>query len=371
MIRILFFIEELEAGGAEKVLRDLVNHMDQTRFAVTVQTVWPCEAEKYLRPGIRYKSMYRKKNRLSRLLYRLEAELGLSYPLHIKDDYDIECAYLEMGPTKIMAASTSKKAKKLAWVHCDLRKKLDDPVSFAERAGKWYRRFDEVVCVSEDVRAGFSELFGDSIRTRVLYNVVDDEMIRGRANEALPAGLSPGTPMAATLGRLTHQKGYDLLLGVHERLIKDGVDHDLWIAGEGEDREMLERYIREHSLENTAHLPGFLDNPYPLLAKADLLVCSSRYEGLSTFVTEGLTLGKAIVTTDCTGMRELLGDSAYGLIVDNEEQALYEGMRRMLSDRALREGYAAKAAERGRDFSAQRLTAATEAFFEELTGETT
>ena len=56
MIKILFFIENLSEGGAEKVLRDLVNHMDQEKFDITVQTVWPCDASKYLAPGIHYKS---------------------------------------------------------------------------------------------------------------------------------------------------------------------------------------------------------------------------------------------------------------------------------------------------------------------------
>ena len=131
MIKILFFIEELEAGGAEKVLRDLVNHMDQTKFDITVQTVWPCDASKYLVSGIRYKSTYSAKNRINRLRYRFEAEVGILYHLHIKDDYDIECAYLEMGPTKVIASSTNKKAKKLAWVHCDLTKAVSDPLEYA------------------------------------------------------------------------------------------------------------------------------------------------------------------------------------------------------------------------------------------------
>ncbi len=133
MIKILFFIEELEAGGAEKVLRDLVNHMDQTKFDITIQTVWPCDASKYLVSGIRYKSTYSAKNRINRLRYRFEAEVGILYHLHIKDDYDIECAYLEMGPTKVLASSTNKNAKKLAWVHCDLTKAVANPQGYAKK----------------------------------------------------------------------------------------------------------------------------------------------------------------------------------------------------------------------------------------------
>ena len=86
MIKILFFIETLEGGGAEKVLRDLVNHMDQTIFDITVQTVWPCDSSKLLVPGVRYKTTFREKNKINQQRYRVEAELGILYQLHIKDD---------------------------------------------------------------------------------------------------------------------------------------------------------------------------------------------------------------------------------------------------------------------------------------------
>lgn len=370
MIKILFFIEDLEAGGAEKVLRDLVNHMDQTRFDITVQTVWPGDAEKLLVPGIRYLTIYHKDNCFNRQRYRLEAELGLTYPLHIRDDYDIECAYMEMGTTKIMAASTNKMAKKLAWVHCDLKKKTGDWRAFSKKTSKWYRRFDEVVCVSESVRKNFREIFGDDIKTQVLYNVVDDALIRRRAEEALPSGLQKRKLTVVSLGRLTCEKAYGRLLSVHRRLIEAGLDYDLWIAGEGEDRPKLEQYIRDHHLEDSVRLTGFLDNPYPLLKTADLLVCSSKYEGFSTFVSEGLILGKAFVTTDCSGMRELLGDSEYGLVVDNEEQALLQGMHDLLSDDSLRDHYSEQAKKRGTDFSAAELCAAAENYFMKLAGET-
>ena len=368
MIKILFFIETLKAGGAEKVMIDLVNHMDQTKFDITVQTVWPCDAKKYLAPEIRYRSMYPAKNEANVFRYRAEAETGLAYRLHVKDNYDIECAYLEAGPTKVISASTNRKAKKLAWVHCDLAKKAGNVDAFVAKTGKQYRKFDEILCVSENVLESFERLFGAEVPARVLHNVVEDDVIREKSAAPMPEGLQKRRLTAATLGRLTHQKGYDILLKIHERLVREGFDYDLWIAGEGEDRPGLERYIADRGLADSVRLLGFLDNPYPILAAADLLVCSSRYEGLSTFVTEGLILGKPIVTTDCTGMRELLGDSQHGLITGMTEDALYEGMKTMLQNEALRSDYQKKATKRGLDFSTDRLVRDTEAYFMKLVG---
>lgn len=367
-VKILFFIEELRAGGAEKVLCNLVNEMDQSRFDITVQTLWKADAERYMKPGIRYRYCYADKSRLNSVRSRLEAAAGLTYSMHIKDDYDIEVAYLECGATKIMAASTNRRAKKAAWVHCDLAHKTTDLDSFVRKASTWYKKFDRVVCVSETARDSFARLFGLPDKTQVLYNTVDDATIRSRANEGLPGRIQKRRMTVVSVGRLSEEKRFDRLISAHKKLLLSGLEHDFWILGEGSERGRLEQMITQNGLSDSVKLLGFCDNPYPYMAEADLLVCSSRYEGFSTFVTEGLILGKPIVTTDCSGMHELLSDSEYGLIVENSEEALLSGMRRMLSEPELRQSYANKAAIRGRSFSARQLTEKTEQFFLSLRG---
>lgn len=366
MIRILFFIENLSGGGAEKVLCNLVNEMDLNCFDITVQTLWKADASRYLRPEIRYRYCYAEKTSFNNRRSRLEAALNLTYPLHMKDNYDIEVAYLECGATKILAGSTNRKAKKVAWVHCDLKQKMADPEAFAEKAAPWYRKYDRVVCVSRNVRDSFDQLFGIPEKTCVLYNTVNDEEIRTKAAAQVPDLPEKRRLTAVTLGRLTYQKAYDRLLRVHKALTEQDLAYDLWILGDGDRRQELERYIAENGLTDSVRLLGFRDNPYPFIRAADLLVCSSRYEGFSTFITEGVILGKPIVTTDCTGMRELLGDSEYGLIADNTEEALLAGMRSMLADAKLRQHYAEKSAARGKDFTAKQLADKTERFFMNL-----
>ena len=91
MIKLLFFINTtLSSGGAEKVLRTLVNNMDQSRFDITVITSWPEDGGKYLAPGIHYRSLYPARNQFWRLVSRLEAGLGLTYRMRMAGEYDIE-----------------------------------------------------------------------------------------------------------------------------------------------------------------------------------------------------------------------------------------------------------------------------------------
>ena len=369
MIKILFFIESLAGGGAEKVLRDLVNHMDQTKFDITVQTVFPSAAAADLVPGVRYRTMYARESKANRLRYRAEAESGLAYRLHVRDDYDIECAYLEMGTTKLMAASTNKMAKKLAWVHCDLTRAVSDPAAFAVKTAPWYAKFDQIICVAQSVKVRFDELFSGRFPSTVLYNVIDDAAIRGQSLLPFPVHRVKRRLTVLSVGRFSYPKNFKRLLRTHKRLLEDGLPHDLWILGDGDERPQLEQFVSENGLSDSVWMPGFVENPYPYMREADLLACSSIYEGYSTFMTEAIILGRPVVTTDVSGMRELLGDSEYGLIVDDDDEAFYSGLKRMLADPSMRERYAAKSALRGQDFSAERLTRQNEAYFTKLAGE--
>lgn len=362
VIRIIFFIESLSGGGAEKVLRNLVNAMDQSKFDITVQTLYREDAESCLAPGVHYKYCYPAKSCTNELRMRAEAAAGLTYPLHIKGDYDIEVAYLECGATKIIAGSTNKNALKLAWVHCDLQNRIGDSAAFAAATKKYYAKYDYAVCVSENVRQSFEKLYGSTVHTAVVYNTVDDAEILSKAAEPLPNDVFKRKLTIAAVGRLSAPKNFIRALAAHRRLLDEGVDHDLWIIGEGEERPMLENYIHENNLEESVKLLGFRENPYCLMNAADLLACSSVYEGFSTFVTEGLILGKPIVTTDVSGMRELLGDSEYGLVTANDDEAFYEGVRRMLTEQGLMQAYAKRAKQRGKDFSGVKLARDTEKF---------
>lgn len=369
MINILFFIESLSGGGAEKVLCNLVNAMDKERFSITVQTLYPEAVKEKLAPGIKYKYCYPAKNRMTDLLMRTEAALGLTYPLHIKGGYDIEAAYLECGSTKIMAGSTNKKALKLTWVHCDLKKKAGNVDKFIKSTAVHYRKYDSVVCVSEDVKQSFIEMYGMAEKVGTVYNCYNDTEVVLKAD--MPAfdpifseEMTKKEPVVVAVGRLTAQKGFDRLLRAHKRLTDEGIHHRLRILGEGEERKSLETFIKQNELGDSAALCGFQNNPYPMLKCADLYVCSSLYEGFSTTVVESLILGTPVVTTDCTGMREILGDSEYGLITANDDEAFYEGVKRMLTEPGLLSHYAEQAKLRGKDFKCERLAGETEAFFE-------
>lgn len=364
MIKILFFIETLSGGGAEKVLQNLVNNMDNEKFDITVQTVWKENPEGFLNENIRYKYIYPCYSKSNNYKYRLSVLLRTIYPLHIKDNYDIEVAYLECGATKVISTSTNRKAKKIAWVHCDLSKKMSNINEFKEKSVNWYKKFDKVVCVSGDVEKSFKNIYGNEFDTKVIYNVINDYSIREKANENIEDySFDENFPTIVSVGRLSTQKRFDRLIEAHKALLDEGLLNKLLIIGEGDEKEALEQIIRANGVQQTVTLSGFKSNPYPYIKNADILACSSDYEGFSSFVAEGLILGKAIVTTNCTGMEELLGSSKYGLITEGNAEALSDGIKKLLSDNSLKEEYERNASERGKSFSVEAAVKETEDFF--------
>lgn len=362
MTKLLFYIDTgLTGGGAEKVLCNLVNALDHDRFAVTVVTPFPADRSA-LSPRVNYRALYPAKNTLTRYLYRLESALGTAVR-RLHRDFDLEIAYLECGPTKFLAGSKNA-AKKVAWVHCDLILKADDPAAFAKKTSSWYEKYDHVVCVSESVRESFDKLYNRRFPCSVLYNVNDEAEILRKADAFLPEPSE--IPTLCAVGRLSPEKNFLHLLRALPKLKRDGIPFRLQIIGEGEDRQKLEGYIARHDLGDCVNLLGWQENPYPYLKNADIVVCSSRYEGLSTVVTEALILGRPVVTTPCNGMAELLGDNEYGLIADPDDNGLHRSLRRMLTEPGLREHYAAMSARRGHDFRGAELARKTEHFFTEL-----
>lgn len=369
MINLLFFIEKLSGGGAEKVLRNLVNNMDQSKFNITVQTIDQEEPGEYLVPGIHYKAVNKCRTTLGKKLFsywfRLCAELKLAYPLFVKGDYDIEIAYLETVATKIIAQSTNRKAVKLAWVHCDLSRKQGIQDN-CKKMKKQYQKFDRIMCVSRGVQLGFQKVFGNSFPTEVIYNVVDEYEIVKKADASILTDTVSQDIQMLAIGRLSQEKNFSYLLTTCSLLQKAGYQFQLTILGDGPEKENLEKQINVLQMTDFVKMPGFCNNPYPYMKKADVIVCSSIYEGLSTVVIEALILGKVVVTTPCSGMKELLGNSEYGLIAEDTENGLYDCLEKILNSKSLLFEYTKRAKIRGTYFSKNRVIKETEDLFCEI-----
>lgn len=361
--KVLFLITNLAHGGAERVLVNLANNLDKSKYDVTVMTIFDTGVNKqYLSPEICYRSIFPKMFHGIKYITALLPGY-LLHRLFIREQYDYEVSYLEGPPAKIVSGCTNPNTKKTAWIHIELlndgaftegfRNKEDAIVS--------YNKFDRIVCVSQTVRDCFSKVSGITDKVDVLYNTNETEQIREKAFLPVEGFPFDGVTTICSVAKIEKSKGYDRLLEVHKRLMDEGYLHRVIILGIGSQEGVLTKRAQELGVADSFKLLGFTENPYSYVSRSDLYVCSSHREGFSTAVTEALIVGTPVVSTECSGAKELLGENnEYGIVVENSTEGIYQGMKKMLSDAKLLAHYKEQAKIRGNFFSREKTVRAVE-----------
>lgn len=374
MKKVLFVIHDLGQGGAEKVLVNLVNNMDRTKFDVTVLALFAGGVnEQFLSPQVHYKTSFQKMIPGNSHLMKLLTPRQLHNWL-IKDQYDVEIAYLEGPSARIVSGCPDKRTKKTAWIHIEQKTKKRASQSFRSyrEAMQVYGAFDRIICVSKTVQKDFFSLLPAGSPTEVLYNTNESAQIAKLAKEEVPNGLFVQEEIKLVgVGKLTPTKGFDRLAKIHRRLRDDGYPVHTYILGIGPEETRLRELIKNLEIEESFTLLGYDINPYKYVAHCDLFICASYAEGFSTAATEALIVGTPVCTTEVSGMKEMLGEhNEYGLITKNDEDALYHGIRSLLDNPKLLAYYTKQAALRGKDFSTAETVAGVQNMLLDLCGET-
>lgn len=368
-MKILFFIHDLGQGGAEKVLVNLVNHLDPSKFDISVCALFGGGVnEQFLKEHIHYSSVFPRMIPGNSHLMKLFSPRTL-HKMFVREHYDVEIAYLEGPDARIIGGCPDKNTKKLCWIHSMQLSKEQVSASFRslEEAKKCYSGFDRVVCVSSTVEKQFLEVMPVFGRTCVQYNTNDSETILNQADEPVEEGLFSSTEFKLVgVGKLVPVKAFERLISVTARLRENGIPAHLYLLGQGPEKDRLSVLACDAGIADYVSFLGYQTNPYRYLRQADLFVCSSFSEGFSTATTEALIVGTPVCTTEVSGMREMLGDSKYGLIVENNEEALYQGIKQFLDDPELLAHYRTMARERAFFFSAEHTVLAVEKLLTEL-----
>ena len=373
MKKILFAIPTLGGGGAERVLVNLVNSLDNSKYEITVFALFDGGVNKqYLNSNIRYKSFFKKLFRGNIHLLKLFSS-NLLYKLLIKDEFDIAISYLEGPTTRIISGCPFTRTKLINWVHIEIHDKkmlLQSYRSYSELI-RSYKKFNRTVFVSMTAKIAFDKSFPDiNTNKEVIYNTVDYSKIISIANETISdLEIDNDKINLVSVGRYTHPKGYERLLMIIKELADQKKNVHLYLIGKGELEDEYIKIIKEQNLERYVTLVGFKTNPYKYVKSCDLFVCSSYSEGFSTAVTESLIVGTPVVTTLCSGMEELLGyNNEYGIITDNNDDALYEGIKSLVEDLDLLKKYREKATLRGNQLCNENNTIKVEKLLDNLMG---
>ena len=367
--KILFLIHDLGQGGAEKVLVNLVNNINRNEFDISVTVLFGGGInEQFLKPDIKFKAVWPKMIPGNSKLMKLVSPKQL-HKIVVKENYDIEVSYLEGPSARVISGCQNKNTKLISWIHGEQKslKKVSESFRSKKEAKKCYEKFDQTICVSETVKKDFCKLLNYQRPCCVLYNTVESNKIIEKSKEPVPELESDKFFKLIAVGSLKTIKGYNRLLHIIFRLKQENKKIRLYVLGIGPQEKELKEYVEKKGLKENIIFLGYQTNPYKYVAKSELFVCSSFAEGFSTAATEALIVGTPVCTVNVSGMKEMLGeDNEYGIVTENSEEALYEGIKNIVDDPKKLKHYKRMAQIRGKIFNTQITTEKVEKLFSEL-----
>lgn len=358
--KLLFVIDSLGSGGAEKSLVTLLSMIDYDKYEVDLQLfsmggvfeqflsdqvkvlpkleyftfasrsivsqVLSCDVKKLI-ARVLYSLSLRRKNLTHTdraMFFWQNASECFAKP---RKRYDVVIAYGQGVPTFYVADKITAD-KKVAWVNASLM--------FSGRVKQYnqeyYLKFDLIVPVSNSAKEILANNFPTlKPKMNVVKDILDENFIKLMANKEKSLEIKCDLPVLLTVARLNNRhKGYDITLEVCRILHNRGVAFRWYAIGEGPYRHEMERYIAEHGLQDTFILLGTKANPYPYFKACDLYVQTSRHEGFGLSIAEARILNKPVVTTEFDAVWNQMVQGKNGVVVPQNPEAVADAIEDLL-----------------------------------------
>lgn len=368
-MKVLFLANNLEGGGAERVLVNLLDKFDFTKYSVTLRVLVDEGINKENLPkDICYEYIFKRNFRGLNYLHLLPPKF--IYNKIAKGSFDVIIVYLHGVLTKIVSYAPQTQ-KTIAYLHANMNTSpFMRSFKTLKRKQNCFMTFDAIVSVSKEVQDSFIKQTNIVSKLHIINNTFDLVNIRKLSVEPCDIEIKNEIDVRIiSVGKLNKVKGYLRLLSVVNRLIQENesLRIKLIIVGNGPEEEALKNFVEDNNLKEVVQLIGFDSNPYKYIANSDLFVCASYTEGFSSVVVESIILGVPVITTDCPGMKDILGENnEYGLIVENNTESLFNGLKEMIVNEKLRIHYQKKAVLRSSYFESNRSVKEVEALIKEV-----
>lgn len=359
MKKILFVCYGLGIGGIERCLVNLINELDTQIYKIDVLALNPIydllgeiinnftllDTFKYsMNTTDTYKKYKSEKNCLRKIsnitkyvLFRVINKYGQKpWKLFnkIEKEYDIAVSYSQNGFTPYYVIDKVNATKKYMWYHNGdyegngKKYKLDL---------EYYSKYDNVIAVSTDCKKKLEQYFPNLRKNIIIINnIVDRKRIIKLSNYNENIEIDKNYFSILTVGRLTKEKGTELAVKACKKLIDEGFDVKWYWVGDGNQANYIRNIINELGIEGSFYLLGNKNNPYIYIKKCDIYVQPSKYEAYCTTTNEARILNKPIVTTNVGGMKDQFVDKETALIVNPDEDSIYNAIKILINDEEYR-----------------------------------
>lgn len=344
-IKVLFYHRSMEMGGVERVILDLFQNLPQDLFDITLLlNTFQGELRHEIPPHIRVITVQKGRedmssNKLIKFAQLVKRAIILWYyrknpkalfRKFIKTDFDIEVA---SGYTDFDAVLNSPmKARKIAWFHSDVSYDPDQKRVMSRITS--LKKFDWVIFGSLQTRDVIKELYHiEYPNSCVIYNAIKIDEARKKSLD-FPVSFDQ-RPVFSSMGRLHIRKNYHTLMKVHKRLLDDGFEHSIAVIGGGSEMENLKTQAKDLDVEKSYLLLDSQINPYPYIKNSDYFIFPSESESYPLTIGEVMGLEIPVISTNVGGIPEMIEHNYDGLLVEPNEESIYQGMKLFLTDKTL------------------------------------
>ena len=326
--KILFIIWTFtDGGGSERILSNIVNNINYDDYEVDIL--------EYRNMGKQYPKVnknveilkavtYNKSNLFIKLRNRFRTILVFYMPsllrrFVIKKKYDIEIGFNYLIPQRLV--TKSKNVLKIGWMHGSI-----ENLSFPENK-KYYKlqknifeNLNIVVPISNNTQNSIINLYPQySYKLRKIYNGYDFDKISNSAlGENFKINKKNDEKIIIALGRLDENKNFILLIEALKILKIRNINFKTIILGEGEEKNRILNKINKYQLQDYIKLLGYKNNPYKYINCSDILAVTSKAEGFPTVIAEAMTIGIPFISTDVSGVEELINNGECGIVAKDD-----------------------------------------------------
>lgn len=349
--KILFIMESLRIGGAEKSLLTILNLIDYTKYDVdlflfshTGEFFNMIPKEVNILPEDEKYKIFKENRKKSFIKYIMKLDfksafysicwligvlfsklkkqklyIGWKYVKNlfssIEKEYDTSIAFLERKTIYFNVDKVNSK-NKIGFIHNDY-----SVYPFDKNLDSYYFKcYNKIVTVSEHCKEVLMNIFPEyNEKFLVIKNMISPELIKKLSREKIQSySIDENHINIVSVGRLVEQKGFDRAVLICENLVRKGYKIRWYIVGDGSQRKILSRQIIDKELSENMFLIGADTNPYKWMNIADIYVQPSRFEGYGITAAEAMSLSKAMVVSDIPEFREILKEKALYACNENE-----------------------------------------------------
>ncbi|MGL5050248.1 MAG: glycosyltransferase [Fusobacteriaceae bacterium] len=378
MKKIIIHTGSLKIGGQEKMLSELLKIINLKKYKILLLIEEDCGIkniyEKDIPSSVEYKFLTTEKfmqnlekyknnkNIYSKIIYSILLKFKKKISIKNFKNYinhsDVIIDY-NLGLLRYINKIDLKGKKLVGWSHAGLGGKLKDKKK--EKNRKYY---SDIVTINEEMKKCYSDrLVQYGIKIHKIHNFLDQKVIIAKSAEKIEENLEK---YIISVGALTENKNHSTLIKAFKNLVDIGIEEDLIILGEGKERKRLETLINKLNLNNRVKLLGNKNNPYKYINQSLFFVQTSYAEGFPLVLLESMILGKAVISTENYGSKEILENGKHGIIVKNNVNEISQVMYSLIKDSSKIEELSKKSKKRSEEFCIEAGKNKIEEFLSEL-----